>query len=184
MTDSTHHARPAPNRPEYGFLAWQATVGYIASEHSPDALLTITASPRVDVIQWQAALSWGRHAEQVVNQPSLGTALNALWRIVDRHHTVFKTIEAASRKPVHYADNAWLDTDTTAALDRLLHSAVNAFGGDWRLIMVYQPVENPSARVQVRLSARDNAISAGGRGSTLRDACRSLFRNAAHHLNS
>jgi hypothetical protein len=40
-------------------------------------------------------------------------------------------------------------------------------------------VENPNLRVQARLLAKDNSVHIGGRGPTIRDACRDLYRNAA-----
>ena len=183
-TDSTAAARPTPNRPAYGLLAWQATIGYICSEYSPDAVLTVIAAPQRDVILWQASASWGRINEQVDRQPSFPSALTSLWREVDRHHTIFKTLEASAKRPVNYAENQWIDPDTDRSLTRLIQSASSAFGTDWRLVLHYQPVESPAARVQARLIARADRINVGGRGAGLLAACRTLFRNAAHEFTA
>ncbi|MBZ0292162.1 MAG: hypothetical protein K8L99_06290 [Anaerolineae bacterium] len=182
--DKTVHARPMPDRPPYGFLAWQATIGYIASEYSPDALLTVAVAPRAEVILWQAIASWGQFAESVSDKPSLAAALAGLWREVDRHHNLIHTMEASAKRPVKYADNQWLDDDTQKALDRILSSMSIVFGSDWRLTIIYQPIQNPDMRVQVRLVAQNDKVKAGGRGATLMDACRSLYRNAASSLQS
>ncbi len=182
--DSTEAARPTPNRPANGLIAWQMTIGYICSEYSPDALLTVMVAPSQDVIQWQASASWGHITEEVSQQPSFPSALASLWREVDRHHTIFKSMEASAKRPVNYAENQWIDEDTDRSLNRLIQTATGAFGDDWRIVLHYQPVETPAARVQARLIARGDTINTGGRGSVLIDACRALFRNAAHEFNS
>jgi hypothetical protein len=181
MSDDTLRSLPTPKRPENGFLAWQATIGYISTEHSPDALLTLNVSPLENgEIAWRATASWGRFAEEVRDAPSLIEALRALWREVDRHHIIFRSLEAAVKKPINYKDDQWIDTDTQASLDRVIQIAQRAFGNDWRIVIVYQPVANPSSRVQARLIARKDTINSGGRGATLREACQLLYRNAAN----
>jgi hypothetical protein len=180
MTDDTMHNIPTPRRLETGFLAWQATIGYISAELSPDALLTLTAYPLENgEIGWKAAASWAAFAEESPDMTSLPDALRGLWREVDRHHTVFKSLEAALKKPVNYKDEQWLDAETQKSLDSLIQVIQKAFGTDWRLVIVYQPVANPNARVQARLIARRDSVNSGGRGATLREACQLLYRNAA-----
>lgn len=183
MSDDTLRAQPAARRPEYGFQAWQATIGYISQVYSPDALLTLNLHPAgPDTSLWKAAASWGSVCEEVDDRPSLGAALRDLWREVDRHHTIFKSLEAAARRPIRYDDDSWLDPDTQYALDRMIDLAAHSFSTDWRLTLVYQPIENPSLRVQARLVARLGSVHVGGRGGSLRDACHDLYRNIASSL--
>jgi hypothetical protein len=185
VSDDTLRTHPTAKRPENGFIAWQATIGYISEEHSPDAMLSITAYPIEESdIRWRAAASWGQFQEEVADHSSIAHVLRELWREVDRHHMLFKSMESASRRPINYADDQWLDTDTNDMLNRLLHASTRAFRGDWRLMLVYQPVANPNARVQARLIARGDSINAGGRGGSLREACQTLYRNAASYFSS
>ncbi|MGQ9888695.1 MAG: hypothetical protein ACUVSX_09430 [Aggregatilineales bacterium] len=181
MSDETLRAQPAARRPDYGFQAWQATIGYISQVYSPDAMLTLNLYPAAGAVRWRAAASWGQVLEEVDDRPSLPAALRDLWREVDRNHTIFKSLEAAARRPVKYDESRWLDPDTQAALDRLVALAARSCGADWRLTFVYQPIENPSLRVQARLAAR-SGVHVGGRGGSLREACHELFRNAAGSL--
>lgn len=183
MSDDTLRAQPTARRPEYGFQAWQATIGYISQVYSPDALLTLNLYPAAPAdVRWRAAASWGQAVEEVNDRPSLPAALRDLWREVDRHHTIFKSLEAAARRPVKYDDSHWLDPDTQAALDRVVALAARSFGADWRLTLVYQPIENPGLRVQARLAARSDSVHVGGRGASLRDACHDLYRHLASSL--
>ncbi len=178
--DDTLPSIPVPRRLETGFQAWQATIGYISAEHSPDALLTLTAYPLENGdVGWKAAASWATFTEESPDMTSLPDALRGLWREVDRHHTIFKSLEAALKKPVNYKDEQWLDNETQKSLDSLIQVIQKAFGADWRLVIVYQPVANPNARVQARLIARRDSVNSGGRGATLREACQLLYRNAA-----
>jgi len=178
--DDTLPTVPVPKRPETGFMAWQATIGYISSEHSPDALLTLTAYPLENGgVGWKAAASWATFTEESPDISSLPDALRTLWREVDRHHTIFRSLEAGLKRPVSYKDDQWLDVETKKSLDSLIQVIQKAFGGDWRLVLVYQPVANPNARVQARLIARHDTVNSGGRGATLREACQLLYRNAA-----
>lgn len=185
MSDETLRTPPAAKRPENGLLAWQATIGYISAEYSPDALLTLNAYPlEGGEIGWRAVASWAQFSEEVRDQPSVAAALRGLWREVDRHHTLFKSLEAAARRPANYTDDHWLDADTRDTLDRLLQVLMKAFGRDWRLVIVYQPVANPSARVQARITARSDSVNVGGRGGSLREAFQGLYRNAASYFTS
>jgi hypothetical protein len=98
---------------------------------------------------------------------------------VEHEHQIFKTLEAASRRPSNYPADRWVDEDTLTTLNRLIAVTESVFEQQWMLIVVYQAVENPNLRVQARLLAKDNTIHIGGRGPTIRDACRDLYRNAA-----
>jgi hypothetical protein len=60
--------------------------------------------------------------------------------------------------------------------------AARSFGADWRLTLVYQPIENPGLRVQARLAARSDSVHVGGRGASLRDTCHDLYRHLASSL--
>ena len=64
----------------------------------------------------------------------------------------------------------------------MIDLAAHSFGTDWRLTLVYQPIENPSLRVQARLVARVGSVHVGGRGGSLREACHDLYRNIAGSL--
>ncbi|MCU0512267.1 MAG: hypothetical protein MUE40_06820 [Anaerolineae bacterium] len=178
--EETTPLRPAPRRPRYGWQAWEATSGYIATHHSPDVMLKIEIYPMGGVVGWAAAFSWGAHAEAVQDGVSFGATLTELWAVVERNHpSLFSTPEAAVRRPVAYDDDHWLDSATFEIFSRLVGVTEVAFRGNWRLMIVYQPVDTPETRVQARLLANDNTVIFGGRGPTLRDACRSLFRTAA-----
>lgn len=181
--DDTLREFPAPNRPEYGLLAWQATIGYISQEYSPDAMLTIrvTANAQAALV-WSAAATWGNISEAVADLSDLGAALAALWREVDRQHNIFKSLEAAAKRPVNYTE--WLDAETQRILNRIIHAAQAAFGTDWRLVIVYQPVANASGRVQMRLIAKCESVNTGARGGSLAEAGHALYRNAASDFAS
>jgi hypothetical protein len=178
--DDTIISRPLPKRPETGLLAWLATIGYLGTEYSPDAMLTLRAAPQTPAqVVWSAAASWGQENVVVQERDSLPTALRDLWRAVEREHQIFKTLEAARRIPANYSQDKWVDAETESALDRLLGVTQAVFGQEWLLIIVYQPIENPSQRVHARLLAKDNSIHIGGTGPSIRDACLELYRNAA-----
>ncbi|MBZ0303632.1 MAG: hypothetical protein K8J31_28085, partial [Anaerolineae bacterium] len=105
--DETFHQRPILKRLDTGWLAWQATIGYISHAHSADAVLTLTAYPVSEVaVGWSASLLWGEHVEAVHNESSLAAALRGLWAKIEAHHTIFLDSEAAVRRPVDYADDA------------------------------------------------------------------------------
>ncbi|NDJ61875.1 MAG: hypothetical protein GYB67_12165 [Chloroflexi bacterium] len=185
MTDETIHAQPLPKRPETGLQAWLATVGYISQEYSPDATLTMRASTDAsgDVV-WAAQATWGQNEEAVAAQAALFMALRELWRVIDRAHTIFKSVEAATRRPANYPNERWIDEETQITLDQMIGVTMAAFAPDWRLIIVYQPLEDAQTRVQARLLARllanpDEEVHIGGRGPSIRAACQALYRNAA-----
>lgn len=176
----TQPNRPFPKRPEDGFLAWQATIGYISTHHSPDVLLQVEAYPSVGHgIAWRASLSWGGHHEMVSDYPSLPSALRELWLVVEKNHTIFRSPIDAIRRPYGYHDHEWFDEATLDILHRLIHTTQNVFKEDWRILWVYQPSEMPDVRVQMRMLAIQMTYQASGRGASLLDAGRELFRNAA-----
>lgn len=180
MDDNTLIMPPMPKRPENGLLAWLATIGYLGAEYSPDAMLTLRAAPNdAKQIIWSAVASWAQENVVVQDCPSLATALRYLWRAVEQEHQIFKTLEAATRRPSNYPQDRWIDPQTQSTLDRLIDISGSVFKQQWLLIIVYQPVDNPNLRVRARLLAQDNAIHIGGSGPSIRDACRALYRNAA-----
>lgn len=99
MSDDTVPKRPLPIRPATGWSAWEATIGYIAMQYSPDAVLQLVAEglPEADRPIWRASLTWGNHQVDVVDQISMIAALSALWEEVDRQHRIFKNAEAATK---------------------------------------------------------------------------------------
>lgn len=174
--------RPLPPRPTNGLLAWQATIGYISTTYSLDAMLTLQAYPDSGGTAWAAKATWGQHGEEVAGEASLPDALRDLWQVVDHNHVIFESREAIIKRPANYNAHEWLDADTDAILDQLLQASSQVYGADWQLVAVYQPVESPNTRFQARLLARDNSVQIGGSGPTLCEACRSLYRNAAPYF--
>jgi hypothetical protein len=171
---------PLPRRPKYGWQAWEAIVGYVALRHSPDAVLKIEIYPMSGIVGWGASFSWGQYTETAQDMISFGTALTQLWHRVEHNYSgMFDAAEISDKHPVNYDDDSWLDEPTFEIFSRLVGVSEVAFRGDWRLMVVYQPVEIPDNRVQARLVATGNTISLGGKGPTLRDAGRSLFMAAA-----
>lgn len=185
MPDDTVPNRPGSfsNRPKTGLAAWEATVGYIASEHSPDALLTLRAYADADDNLWAALLEWGAYREEVADAESLPTALRDLWVVVNQGHVIFTSSAEAIRKPAGYGEFDWVDADTQDALDRLLWVVRVVFKDDWTLVILYQPTDNPATRVQMRLVARDDAVHISGRGGSVRDAATQLYRNATPYFS-
>jgi hypothetical protein len=177
--NDTLYSRPLPKRPQYGLLAWQATIGYISTEYSPDAMLTFRAYMSKGHIAWGAAVSWGQVAEQVNNLPTLERALQELWHAVESGHIVFKTKEVMVKRPINYADDEWIDLSTQMTVERLLEVTRIAFGQDWMLMVFYQALDNPQLRVQARLLAKENSLQMSGRGPAVREACHDLYHNAA-----
>jgi len=176
-------SRPLPSRPHNGLLAWEATIGYISGQYSLDAMLTIRAYPTpAGGVAWSVMASWGKISEQVRDVPSLPAALRDLWQQVDQHHVIFEHREAILKRPANYSDNEWLDADTKAILERVLQVTRTVYGADWQVVLVYQPVERPELRFQARLIALAETVKTGGHGPSMRDACRDLYRNAAHHF--
>ncbi len=182
MDDDTLHHRPTPKRPQTGWLAWQSTVGYMAQELSPEIALTITVYPvNANTFGWSAALYWGENNEAIHAEDTLADALRGLWFKVEAHHRIFNTLEDAARRPVNYAEGDWLDDATQSALDRLLQVTAATFSSGWRVIITYQPVDNPDMRVQAGLYKDDGTIQVEGQGPSLRDACQMLYRSAARY---
>jgi hypothetical protein len=175
----TIHARPAPKRPPFGFQAWQATIGYIQSEYSPDASLAFRAYPVDGVIGWGATASWAQENISVRDMPSIGIAMGELWHEIESRYHLIKSPEAFVRRPVDYGDDQWLDAATQAILDRLMQVTWYVFQNDWAFAVYYHPTETPDARLQTLLMAKGGAVRIKGRGATLEDACRALFLNAA-----
>lgn len=184
--DETISRRPLmPRRPKYGWQAWEATVGYVALRHSPDAVLKIEIYPMSGIAGWAASFTWGQYAEHVQDCIAFGDALSQLWNQVEHNYPgMFDAAEIVDKRPVSYDDDNWLDEPTFEIFSRLVGVTEVAFRGDWRLMIIYQPVEIPDNRVQTRLLATGNTVTFGGRGPTLRDACRSLFRTAAAHYRA
>ena len=176
---TTMSRRPLPNRPRYGLLAWEATIGYMSTHHSPDAMLKLQIYPVDSDVYWAALASWGPNEEFVEDRDSLAAALRELWLDVATNHTIFHSAESASKSPIYYEDDEWLDERTADSLDRLLNITQVMYKADWHLILIYQPVENPETRVQARLLAENGSSSIGGRGPSLRDACHMLYQNIA-----
>jgi hypothetical protein len=178
--DDTIISRPMPKRPENGLLAWQATIGYISSQYSLDAMLTLQAYPLENSqVAWAGMASWGQNQESVQGRPSLAAVLRDLWREVDSNHVIFESREAIIKRPANYGDDEWIDADTNLILGRLIHVTGTVYGPDWRLMLIYQPIENRAIRFQARLLALDDTVQIAGQGPNLRDACQALYRNAA-----
>lgn len=178
MNDSTKSERPLPKRPQWGWMAWEATVGYIAKHHSPDAMLKIEIYPGEYIIGWAASLSWGTIIEEVRDKTSLADVLSSLWRRIEQNHDLLQTMEAAVRRPANYEDNHWLDEKTYEAFSRLVSTTDTIFQGDWMVVVMYRPIEEAKHRLNTRLLAENNSINRGGHGPTLRDACRDLYHKA------
>lgn len=177
-TDTTIR-RPLPQRPRLGWVAWVSTMGYISAQHSPDALLKLQVEPADSGVRWAGAVSWGQVEESVRDRQTIASVLRDLWLEVDQNHRLFKTIDAAIKRPADYKDDEWLDERTLTLLDRLIRVTHTVFKDNWQILIVYQPIENPETRVQTRLIARDNTVIVGGRGSSLGDACADLYHHAA-----
>jgi hypothetical protein len=180
-TDDTIIMRPVPRRPETGLGAWLATVGYLAAEYNPDALLALRATPSPDhAVVWTASVSWGHeHYSVERSDGQLAEALRGLWLLVEREHQLFKTLEAAARRPAGYPPERWIDGETEETLSQLIRIVRPAFALDWSLIIIYKPIELPALRVQARLIARGSSVQLSGGGSTIRTACHALLRHAA-----
>jgi hypothetical protein len=177
--DRTLVDRPVPKRPKWGWLAWEASVGYIHQNHSPDATLKLEIYPMEFIMGWAASLSWGEWSEAVRDQHSFADSLNNLWALVEQNHDLINSLEAAVRRPVKYEDDDWLDELTYEAFSRLINTTDTIFQGDWQIVILYRPIEIANKRVQTRLIADGAVVNRSGSGATLRDACRQLFHNAA-----
>jgi hypothetical protein len=179
MSDiATNPSRSLPPRPATGLLAWQATLGHISTHHSPDAVLKLETFSREARVFWSASVSWGSVREAVSEQATMAAALRELWHEVSKNHSLFERLEDATKAPQFYDDTEWLDMPTQESLQRVIWVTQIAFPGQWTLITLYQPIENPQTRVQMRLLAKGDTVAVGGRGASVVDACRALFRNA------
>lgn len=177
--DDTIAARPLPRKPDTGLQAWLSTIGYIAAEYSPDATLIVRIAPVETGIGWLASAGWGTVTEFVSWLPSLPDALRELWKAVERSHRIFKTMEAATRRPANYPDHLWVEPLTAETLERLIAVSAWAFGSEWSLMFIYRPVEAADERVTARLAGRDTEVQIGGRGASFLAAAIDLYRNAA-----
>lgn len=179
---STAMMRPLPDRPKYGWIAWEATVGYMSAHLSPDVTLKLSTYPGQEEgasIHWGASITWAQEHEEVNDFPAPHEALAQLWRVVDQTHSIFSMTEDAVKRPAHYNDNQWFDNWTAEIMQRLVRVTHAVFKDDWMIVMVYRPVESMDGRIQARLIAKDNEVQVGGRGSSLGDGCRQLYHNAA-----
>ncbi len=178
---STAPMRPLPNRPRYGWIAWEATAGYMSTHLSPDVTLKLSAypNPADNNILWGASITWATEQEDVVDYASPHEALAQLWREVDMSHTIFGNTEDVVKRPANYRENQWFDNWTLEIMQRLVRVTYAVFKNDWIIVMVYRPVESMDNRIQARLIANDNEIQIGGRASSLGDGCRQLYHNAA-----
>jgi hypothetical protein len=123
-------------------------------------------------------LEWGPYQEEATGQPSFQAALRELWAVVERAHVIFKEKGDAIRKPSGYTEFDWLDADTKGALERLAWVTQVVFREAWSLIIIYQPIDDPTNRVQMRLLARNGEVHISGRGATIEEAAGKLYRNA------
>jgi hypothetical protein len=180
MTDNkTIQVKRMPQRPPNGLLAWQATIGYISSEYSADAALTMRAQPRDGSVFWHGSVGWTGISTQSIEGDTLPRVLSELWLALEKAHPIYKTAEDRVRQPNSYRDDQWLDPDTSRALQSLLDITEAVFHEGWSLLFVYQAVETPAHRVKARLIAKHDAVQISGQGPTLREACRDLYRHAA-----
>ena len=170
---------PTVPRPENGFAAWQATLGYINRQFCPDARLVLSIYPVSHQIRYAARVMWGQVVEEVNHKSSVPDAMASLWSLVDQHHAIFASSYEAIRSPAGYDLMEWFDLNTQDVLHRLIWTAHTVFGSDWKMVLFYRTFGNPPQRVQMRLQARESQVRVGGRGPTVIDAARNLFHNAA-----
>jgi len=181
MKDETLHTRPNPKRPRWGWRAWEATVGYIALHHHPDATLKLEVHLSEDesAYLWTASLVWGKNREIVENMPAMSIALEDLWHVVNQHHNIFKHEKDAIRAPIGYDVHEWFDERTQDVFDRLKRVTHMVFERDWRLVFIYRPVEQPNMRLQARMLAKKGAVLRSGMGASLLDVSRNLYHHCA-----
>jgi hypothetical protein len=177
--DDTLSGRPVPRRPRWGWSAWEATTGYIAQHHSPDATLKLQLYNVGQNISFTSSCAWGEHREEVRFADTMGEALRQLWLKIYHNHPIFESVDDAFRSPVGYDEYERLDDTTQDVFDRLVLIVQKLFEHDWLLIIVYRPVENPETRLQMRLLAESNSVQRASQGSTLREVCRSLLHHCA-----
>lgn len=171
----TLNARPMPQRPANGLLAWEATIGYLRQQYRLDATLTLQAVSSEGVLTWSAYAVWGQITEQVIGKATMPAALRDLWAQIDRNHVIFDTREAMLRRPANYGDEEWLDAATKSVFNQLLDLLRIACDPAWTLTVIYEPVEMADLRFHVQLTGQDN-VTMMGQGSTLQTACRDLLR--------
>lgn len=178
MNDKTLNSRPLPRRSRWGWGAWESTVGYLASKHSPDASLKLQVGVIEGKVTFSATVAWGEFRESVENTPDSSTALKDLWDVIDRSHSIFLHVDDKFRSPVGYEHDEWLDDVTNDILARLLLILQQLFADDWMLLIVYRPVEAADKRQQIRLVADNSQIQRIVQGSSLADVCRKLLYQA------
>jgi hypothetical protein len=176
---ATLNARPMPQRPANGLLAWQATIGYLRLQYRLDARLTLQAAAEANAVRWSAYAVWGQNTEQVTGKPTLPAVLRDLWSEVDHKHVIFESREAMLRRPSNYKDDEWIDRATQIVFDQLLDLFHIAFADTWLLTIIYEPVEIADVRFQARLGVENAELNLLGQGATLQAACRDLLRVTA-----
>ncbi len=176
---ATLNARPMPQRPANGLLAWEATIGYLRLQYRLDARLTLQVVADTQLVTWSAYAIWGQNTEQVTGKTSLAEVLRDLWAQVDQRHVIFESREAMLRRPANYKDDEWLDRGTQIIFDQMLDLFHVAFTSTWTLIVIYEPVEIADVRFQARFSADNGELKLLGQGGTLQAACRDLLRVTA-----
>ncbi|MBI1278096.1 MAG: hypothetical protein GC179_08210 [Anaerolineaceae bacterium] len=176
---ATLNARPMPQRPANGLLAWEATIGYLRLQYRLDARLTLQAAADAGVVTWSAYAVWGQNAEQVTSKASLASTLRDLWAEIDHKHVIFESREAMLRRPANYKDDEWLDRSTQLLFDQMLDVFHIAFSNAWTLTIIYEPVEMADLRFQARVGAEKGELSLLGQGATLQAACRDVLRVTA-----
>lgn len=176
---ATLNARPMPQRPANGLLAWEATIGYLRLQYRLDASLTLQAVAAGDTIAWNAYAVWGQNTEQVTGKKSMPTALRDLWTLVDGKHVIFESREAMLRRPSNYGDDEWLDAITRTLFNQMIELFQLACAPAWTLTIIYEPVEMADVRFQARLTTERDSLNMLGQGATLQAACRDLLRITA-----
>ncbi len=177
---ATLNARPMPQRPANGLLAWEATIGYLRLQYHLDANLTLQGVASGSLITWSAYAVWGQNAEQVTGKVSMAGALRDLWKQIDSKHVIFESREAMLRRPSNYGDDEWLDPITRTVFNQMLELLHIAYGSSWTLTVIYEPVEIADVRFQARLVTEKDDYNLLGQGATLQAACRDLLRVTAH----
>jgi len=176
LIETTMIRRPLSGRPPNGFAAWQTTLKYMSERLSPDTALRLKAYPVAGAVKWDCSVSWAEFRETASDCASAGEALEKLWVNVSDIHDIFESENDRQRQPVSYDEQNWFDESTHDTLHRLLWTTHMAFE-NWTLVIVYQPIEAPMLRVVARLVCGENVV--GGRGASLLETLRKLFRNAA-----
>lgn len=180
---ATLNARPMPQRPANGLLAWEATIGYLRLQYRLDARLTLQAVADVHLVMWSAYAVWGQNTEQVSEKLSMQAALRDLWLQVNHKHVIFASREAMLRRPSNYEDDEWLDSATQIIFNQMFNVFHIALVSPWTLTIIYEPVEIADVRFQARLAVAKDEINLLGQGATLQEACRDLLRvTAQNHI--